>query len=57
MGVEPKIGVVLPPKSSHLFIGFGTMIYKPSIWGVSFIFGGPPISSPNEGGLEYTCFF
>ena len=34
MGVNPKIGGNLkPPKSSHLFIGFGTMIYKPSILG------------------------
>ena len=35
MGVEPKIGVVLPPKSIHLFIGLEPLIiFKPSILGV-----------------------
>ncbi len=37
MDVEPKIGVVFPPKSSHLFIGFGTIINHP-FWGTP-IFG------------------
>ena len=43
MGVSnPKIGGNYPPKSSHLFIGFGTIIFTIHFWGTS-IFGNTQI--------------
>ena len=46
MGVEPKIGVFLPPHIIHLFIGFSVINHHP-FWGRSTpFFGKHPYNDP-----------